>query len=115
MAQFIYTYVQTGFEKKPRFEKGNYLIDINDIKSIDNDLIVDCDGDKYVRIYCKHGCASHSMFIFMAILAVLIIGIPWFIAYCLGVKVKLTKYIVKLKDVESLLSEKENINPNSFK
>lgn len=74
------------------------FINTADIYKIGKDVI-DFKGEPYRMVYCRHKAANPSMFGLMAFLAVLLIGVPWFIAYALGCKVLTTSYLCKVEDL----------------
>ena len=81
-----------------RFLKNKDVINSDSIYKVSN-KITTVDHNKYRTVYCRHQAANQYTFAFMAILAVLIVGVPWFVAYCLGVKIKTDTYLVAEQDL----------------
>ena len=79
--------------------QSNHLINTQDIYKIDNNTF-DHKGEEYCRVYCRHKAADPNMFAFIAFLCVLLVGVPWFICYALGCKVKTTIYYCKVSELK---------------
>lgn len=74
------------------------LINTTDIYKIGKDVI-DFKGEPYRMVYCRHKAANPGTFAFMAFLAILLVGVPWFIAYALGCKIATASYLCKVEDL----------------
>ena len=63
--------------------------------------------DKWVIVHLRTRTANWFMFLFMGLLAMLVVGIPWFIAYCMGVYVRTTALYMRRETYETLFNSSE--------
>ena len=62
---------------------------------------------EWVAVDLRVHAANWIMFLCMSLLAILVVGIPWFIDYCMGVYVKTEVLFIRKETYETLFNSSE--------